>query len=255
MKPVIRSFLLILILVIISACDQPSEQSNSQPAGEPPPLPSVGQVEKAPMDQASRPLSDAKVSYNSPIEKLRMAAKSGNPDAQFELGLHYFEGKGVTKDLVEAYIWFRIAATKGHAASKSAAMDLQKVLNSYGILKEANIKGNIYYTHYIQNKKTTTPPDPFVFTVNGTRYQFIAAIKPEFPIIIKGAHQNSDVKAIKMQRVDDPLKAVSFPADLTQNIKNTQKKLENGESHFLEFVALNKKGERQGSVMILFIPE
>lgn len=37
----------------------------------------------------------------------------GSSDAQFPLGLRYFEGRGVTKDEVEALVWFDLAAQAG----------------------------------------------------------------------------------------------------------------------------------------------
>ena len=43
------------------------------------------------------------------------AAEQGYSDAQYKLGLMYYEGQGVSEDYVEAYKWFSLAAAQGHA--------------------------------------------------------------------------------------------------------------------------------------------
>lgn len=52
------------------------------------------------------------------------AAKEGDPDAQFTLGLMYFEGTGTEKDFAEAARWYRRAAAQGQimAQNNLAAM-------------------------------------------------------------------------------------------------------------------------------------
>jgi uncharacterized protein len=50
------------------------------------------------------------------IEKIaatELAAEQGNIKAQYHLGLMYYEGKGVTKDLEKAFHWFKKAAEQG----------------------------------------------------------------------------------------------------------------------------------------------
>jgi TPR repeat protein len=41
-------------------------------------------------------------------------AEQGDADAQFLLGLRYYQGNGVAKDFVEAVKWYRKAAEQGH---------------------------------------------------------------------------------------------------------------------------------------------
>ena len=41
-------------------------------------------------------------------------ANQGNRDAQFAMGVLYYEGHGVSKNLDEALAWFRKAANSGH---------------------------------------------------------------------------------------------------------------------------------------------
>ena len=45
------------------------------------------------------------------------AAKLGDPDSAFTLGLLYQKGDGVPKDYKEAVKWFRLGAEQGHTSS------------------------------------------------------------------------------------------------------------------------------------------
>ena len=49
------------------------------------------------------------------FRQLNTMATQGNPYAQFNLGLRYFEGDGVEKDFVQAFNWFKKAAVHGLA--------------------------------------------------------------------------------------------------------------------------------------------
>jgi TPR repeat protein len=51
--------------------------------------------------------------YATALQLLRPLAEQGNPDAMFQLGTMYDEGKGVPQDYVEAHKWYRKAAEKG----------------------------------------------------------------------------------------------------------------------------------------------
>ena len=47
----------------------------------------------------------------------RLAAEQENADAQNNLGVMYFKGKGVLQDNVTAHMWYNIAAANGHKKS------------------------------------------------------------------------------------------------------------------------------------------
>jgi len=56
------------------------------------------------------------------------AADQGHPDAQYRLGLlHRYGNEGVRQDTVRAYMWYRLAASKGH---HSALADAQVPLET-----------------------------------------------------------------------------------------------------------------------------
>ena len=48
------------------------------------------------------------------IKLYRLAAKQGKADAQCNLGIMYYNGKGVQQDFAEALKWWQLAAVQGH---------------------------------------------------------------------------------------------------------------------------------------------
>ena len=48
------------------------------------------------------------------VRELLNAAEQGNTNAQFDLGIRYLKGEGVSKSLIQAAQWFRTAAESGH---------------------------------------------------------------------------------------------------------------------------------------------
>ncbi|MGA0344321.1 MAG: tetratricopeptide repeat protein, partial [Arenicellales bacterium] len=52
--------------------------------------------------------------YATAIALFEPNAHQGNRDAQYAMGVAYYEGNGVNRDLDEALAWFRKAADSGH---------------------------------------------------------------------------------------------------------------------------------------------
>lgn len=53
-----------------------------------------------------------------PVSQLQQAAKSGQAAAQFYLGTRYQQGSEVTKDLKQAFAWFKAAADQGISSAQ-----------------------------------------------------------------------------------------------------------------------------------------
>ncbi len=51
--------------------------------------------------------------YKEAVKLYRKAADQGNTDAQTNLGVMYGKGQGVTKDYVQAHSWLNLAAVQG----------------------------------------------------------------------------------------------------------------------------------------------
>ncbi len=52
------------------------------------------------------------------FDNFARAAASGDPEAQFQLGLLYARGEGVVGSLGDAIVWFRRAAEQGHGEAQ-----------------------------------------------------------------------------------------------------------------------------------------
>jgi len=52
------------------------------------------------------------------IKWFRLAAGKGNASAQLNLGFMYFDGDGVPQNNVRAYVWWSVAAVQGHENAK-----------------------------------------------------------------------------------------------------------------------------------------
>jgi len=53
------------------------------------------------------------------LRRNRLAAAQGDAKAQFNLGVMYGEGEGVSQDHAEALRWYRLAAAQGHAKAQN----------------------------------------------------------------------------------------------------------------------------------------
>ena len=87
--------------------------------------------------------------------------------AQFNLGLMYFNGKGVLEDYVQAYAWFNIAATQGDEPARKAKPLLAQMMTPSQIEKGSKVKqgalgedtapiGCLFYTSVTTRKSNKT---------------------------------------------------------------------------------------------------
>ena len=61
---------------------------------------------------------EPKVASPESLNSLREHAAKGEAAAQFNLGVMYANGQGVTQDYAEAVRWYRKAADQGYAAAQ-----------------------------------------------------------------------------------------------------------------------------------------
>ncbi len=52
--------------------------------------------------------------YAEAAKWYRRAAEQGERLAQYNLGIMYKEGKGVPRDIIQAYVWLSLSAMKGY---------------------------------------------------------------------------------------------------------------------------------------------
>jgi TPR repeat protein len=67
-----------------------------------------------------RLIAQESTNWQATFEQIRAKAKSGDRQAQFDLGASYFSGSGVTKNDFEAFNWARKAADQGLAVAQFA---------------------------------------------------------------------------------------------------------------------------------------
>ncbi len=70
--------------------------------------------------------------YAMALREWRPLAEQGHAEAQFKLGVMYFNGRGVTRDNAEAWKWWRKAADQGHAGAQNVSGLLLGGLNYAG---------------------------------------------------------------------------------------------------------------------------
>ena len=76
----------------------------------------------------------------NPSSQVLQAARSGDANAQLELGTAYATGRGVPEDFVTAYTWLTLAFANGNKQSKTLISELTRRLDSAEI---ARIRWNI----------------------------------------------------------------------------------------------------------------
>ncbi len=94
---------------------------------------------------------------SSALDELTTKAESGDVEAQYELGMKYFYGKGVAKDYFQAEKWFHEAAYQEHVRSqyqlgklydpeRESIYGFEKRYRKYryGNKKEYDLQSNIY---------------------------------------------------------------------------------------------------------------
>ena len=72
---------------------------------------------------AAGPLEDGVAAYErgdyaAAFRLMRPLAEQGDASAQFNLGIMYSEGKGVTHDHIQAHMWFNLAAARGEEKAR-----------------------------------------------------------------------------------------------------------------------------------------
>jgi TPR repeat protein len=94
------------------------------PAGSPQPAPSEAEREyQIGLDlfrNAGRSRVNRDSGYAEAANHFRVAAERGHPGAQYELGILYFNGIGVSQDRREARRWLEESAAQGNPQARSA---------------------------------------------------------------------------------------------------------------------------------------
>jgi len=77
--------------------------------------------------------------YATAIKEWRRLAEAGDPGAQYNLCFNYVQGKGVARNLVQAYFWFELAARRGRGIATQLRDGISKSMTPEQ-LQEARAK-------------------------------------------------------------------------------------------------------------------
>ena len=73
--------------------------------------------------------------YDKAFDWYTKAAKQGNADAQFNLGVMYLNGEGLIQNHKKAYMWFNLAIHNGHSDEQKAKDKVTKKLSSQDLIE------------------------------------------------------------------------------------------------------------------------
>jgi TPR repeat protein len=72
------------------------------------------------------------------LKKTTKLAESGNINAQYNIGLMYYNGDGVPKNVIKAYVWWSIASANGDEDSKEWLEELRTEMTPQQISQAQN---------------------------------------------------------------------------------------------------------------------
>ena len=97
----------------------------------------------APLHSAQEPPDPAA------IPELRSDAEQGDANAQINLALLYYDGRGVPQDYSMAYVWYNIAAAQGQAKAEKNHDAVAGELDAAS-LAEAQKLSKEYFKRYVE---------------------------------------------------------------------------------------------------------
>lgn len=77
--------------------------------------------------------------YTSAYLEFKSSAEGGNAPAQYMLGRLFEEGRGVDRDIVQAYAWYDVSARNGYPQAASARTAIAPQLSSYQLQTALNL--------------------------------------------------------------------------------------------------------------------
>ncbi len=64
--------------------------------------------------------------YATAFKEMRPLAEQGDAAAQFNLGILYEKGQGVSQDYIQAHMWVNLASAQGHVVAQKARDSIEK---------------------------------------------------------------------------------------------------------------------------------
>ncbi len=96
--------------------------------------------------------------YIAAVKIWRPLAKRGDVRAQWILGIMHEDGQGVARDLVQAHMWYNVAAANGHQKARRMRDTLAENMTLSEVVK-AQEQANDWQTGHPQGMALARPPD------------------------------------------------------------------------------------------------
>ncbi|NIP38281.1 MAG: hypothetical protein GWO07_03660 [Candidatus Dadabacteria bacterium] len=126
---------------------------------------SLGQVNQSELADAYYSFNNG--DYNGAYSKLRQNAELGSPQAQLRLAEMYEKGLGITRNYIDAYVWYNLAAASGNSNARIARDKLESRLTNSQISK-AQKKSNQLFASIKADTKTSSGSGEEILTFSYT---------------------------------------------------------------------------------------
>ncbi len=81
------------------------------------------------------------------LKRVEARAESGEPDAQFDLGLMYSTGQQVQQDYINAHKWFNLAALNGSDRARMEREELAEIMSAAEIAEAQRLAREWKHSH------------------------------------------------------------------------------------------------------------
>lgn len=105
--------------------------------------------------------------YSGAYSKLRQNAELGNTQAQTRLAEMYEKGLGITRNYVDAYVWYNLAAASGNSNARIARDKLESRMTNSQI-SDAQRRSNQLLASIDADTRTTGGPNEEILTFSYT---------------------------------------------------------------------------------------
>ena len=82
------------------------------------------------------------------IKLFTLSAKQGYADAQYRLGIIYANGRGVSQNYIQAYMWACVAKVNGNEVSKEMIKKLDAIMSQENIQKAQKLAKRCIESNY-----------------------------------------------------------------------------------------------------------
>lgn len=180
-------------------------------------------------------------------------AKGGDPNAQFCLGLKYYQGSGCIQDLSKASHWFRKAAEQGHAEAQEK---LAEMLDCGKGVSRNPEEAAVWYRKAAEQRRAKAQARLAVMLDRGEGIP--RDLEAAAPLYCKAARQGNETAQLRLAEMFDKGEGVPRNREKAENLYRPLAERGNPvarawiDAFDAEAVEKLRKAARQGNVMAQF---